>query len=60
MLIRNEETLNLVFQATDEATEETILNSLFKVATMVGRNGHNLERLPIERVVEILNRHGCL
>ena len=45
--------------ATIEATEEAILNSLFRATTTAG-NGHTVEALPIEPVKEILRRFGVL
>ncbi|MBP6003595.1 MAG: P1 family peptidase [Pyrinomonadaceae bacterium] len=46
-----------LFQAVIEATEEAILNSLFKATTVTG-NGRTIEALPIEKVKEILKRYG--
>lgn len=46
-----------LFQAVAEATEEAVYNSLFRAATTRG-NGHIVEALPIERVLEILREHG--
>jgi D-aminopeptidase len=43
-----------LFMATIEATEEAILNSLFAAKTMIGRNGHTIEALPIKKVLEII------
>lgn len=42
-----------LFLAVIEATEEAILNSLFYAATMEG-NGHKVEALPVEKVLELL------
>ena len=50
--------INYLFQATLEATEEAILNSMFAAETMVGRDGHVRYALPIEETVGILRRHG--
>ena len=47
-----------LFQATIEATEEAILNSLFLAETMTGRDGVTVEALPVERVLPILHAHG--
>lgn len=44
-----------LFQAVAEATEEAILNSLFRAETTTG-NGVTVEALPVERVMEILRR----
>ena len=41
-----------LFQAVVEATEEAVLNSMFKAETMEGHNGR-IEALPVERVVEL-------
>ena len=39
--------INHFFQATIEATEEAILNSMFSAETMVGRDNHVRHALPI-------------
>lgn len=41
-----------LFQAVVEATEEAVLNSMFKAETTEG-NGTRIEALPVERVVEL-------
>lgn len=52
--------LGLLFQAAIEATEEAIINSLFAAETMVGRDGHVREGLPIDDTLAILRRYGRL
>lgn len=54
----NESTSGL-FQAVAEATEEAILNSLFRAETTTG-NGTTIEALPIERTLEVLRRYNAL
>jgi D-aminopeptidase len=54
--LANEE-LSAVFQATVEAVEEAIYNSLFMATTMTG-NGRTIEAIPLDRVREILARFG--
>ena len=49
-----------IFRAAVEATEEAIVNSLFAARTVVGRDGHVREALPVGTVLEILERHGRL
>lgn len=44
-----------IFQAVVEATEEAVLNSLFKAETMEA-NGARIEALPVERVVELYRK----
>jgi D-aminopeptidase len=51
------EAMSPLFQATIEATEEAIVNSLLRATTMTGR-GRTVEALPIDRTLEILRRHG--
>lgn len=48
-----------LFEATVEATEEAIYNSLFKAQTVTS-NGRTVEALPIEATIEILRRYGVI
>jgi D-aminopeptidase len=52
--------LDPLFQATVEATEEAVLNALWHAETTTGREGRVAERLPHEPVLELLERHGRL
>ena len=45
-----------LFEAAIEATEEAIVNSLFKATTMSGR-GHTVETLPLDKTMQILRKH---
>ncbi|PYT00817.1 MAG: aminopeptidase [Acidobacteria bacterium] len=47
-----------LFQAVIEATEEAILNSLFKATTVTGKDKRTVEALPIDRVKELLRKYG--
>lgn len=49
-----------LFQAVAEATEEAILNSLFRATTTRGVRGNTVEALPIDRTLEILRKYGAL
>jgi D-aminopeptidase len=53
-------TLNALFGAAVEATEEAILNSIFASETMRGRDDHVSHELPIDKVLEILRKSGRL
>ena len=44
-----------LFQAVVEATEEAVLNSMFRAETMES-NGARIEALPVDRVVELYRR----
>ncbi|PHN05391.1 DmpA family aminopeptidase [Flavilitoribacter nigricans] len=44
-----------IFLATIEATEEAIINSLFAARTLTG-SGHTVEALPVERVLQMMDR----
>lgn len=50
--------LSPVFKAVVEATEEAIINALFKAETMVGIDGNTRYGLPLDQVVEIFERYG--
>ncbi len=52
--------LSVLFRAVAEATEEAVLNSLFRATTVVGYEGHRAEALPVERVIELLQAYGRL
>ncbi len=58
-LLRNDH-MSSLFMATIEATEEAIINSLFAAETMTGRDGHTVEALPVQKVLEILKKHHAL
>ena len=45
------------FQAVVEATEEAIVNSLFKATTVKSRYGRS-EEIPIEETIQILKKYG--
>ena len=51
--------MSALFQATVEATEEAIYNSLFKSSTTTS-NGRTVEGLPINETTEILRRYGVI
>jgi D-aminopeptidase len=52
--------LDDIFQATVDATEEAVLNALWRAETTAGREGRVVERLPHEPVLELLASHGRL
>ncbi len=55
--LRNDD-LSPLFLATIEATEEAILNSLFAAETMTGRDGHTIEALPKDKVLELMKKYN--
>jgi D-aminopeptidase len=52
--------MNPLFDAVVEATEEAILNAMFAAETMIGRDDHKVEGLPIERVQAVLKKYNRL
>ncbi|MCO4821062.1 MAG: P1 family peptidase [Flavobacteriaceae bacterium] len=56
-LIRNDE-MSPLFLATIEATEEAILNSLFAAETIIGRDGHIVKSLPIDKVLALMKKYN--
>ncbi|WP_242917887.1 DmpA family aminopeptidase [Pontibacter liquoris] len=58
-LLRNEE-MSPLFMATIEATEEAILNALFKAETMEGKEQHKALALPLDKVLNLLEKHHAI
>jgi len=56
----SEEELSPLFEAVAEATEEAIDNSLLQATTVKGRDGHVIEALPVDKLEQILARHGVV
>jgi D-aminopeptidase len=48
-----------LFQGAAEATEEAVLNSLFRAETVQGARG-TVRALPLDSVVAVLRRHGAI
>jgi D-aminopeptidase len=59
-LSANESNMDIAFRAIADATEEAILNSLFRAHRLVGRDGNTREAFPIDQAVDILKRHNVL
>jgi D-aminopeptidase len=57
-VVRND-ALSPLFQAVVEATEEAIVNSLFRATTVRGARG-TVEALPLDSVVAILREHRAI
>jgi D-aminopeptidase len=51
-------TLNPLFQAVVEATEESVLNALMKAETMTGINGNKVHALPYDRLKAAMAKYG--
>jgi D-aminopeptidase len=49
-----------LFRATVEATEEAVVNALVAAEDSVGRDGRTYFAMPVDRVLEILDRAGRL
>ena len=58
-LLRNDEVTPL-FLATIEATEEAIINSLFKAETLTGNGQHRIPALPLDKTLKLLKKHHAL
>ena len=55
---RGEGFLSPLYQATVEATEEAVINALFKAETMTGYKGHVRHALPLDQVKTIFRKYG--
>ena len=47
--------LDTLFEATIDATNESVLNSLFANESMTGFQGHKIEALPVKKVMQLIN-----
>lgn len=56
--VLNDDFISPLFQAVVEATEEAVVNSLFKATTMNGAKGRRVEALPLDQVRVILTKYG--
>jgi L-aminopeptidase/D-esterase-like protein len=54
------ERMNSLFEATVQATEEAVLNTLCAAETMTGRDGHQVLALPHDRLKEVLRKYNRL
>ncbi|MDQ2816709.1 MAG: P1 family peptidase [Candidatus Eremiobacteraeota bacterium] len=50
--------INPLFDATEDSTEEAVINALLAGQTMVGRDGNTVYGLPHDRLKEILRRYS--
>jgi len=50
--------LDPIFQATIEATEEAIVNSLLQATDMRGRDDHMVYAIPLDRLYQLLKKQG--
>ncbi len=50
--------INHMFWSVVEATEEAVLNSLFRAETMVGRDDRVIAALPLEETVDCMHKYG--
>lgn len=54
------DSLNGVFEAAVQATEEAIVNAMVGAETMTGYNGHKVTALPHEQLREVLRKYNRL
>ncbi|MEP0711311.1 MAG: P1 family peptidase, partial [Algoriphagus sp.] len=54
--IRNDD-MSSLFMAVIEATEEAIINSLFAAESMEGKDGHVVEKLPLDQVMNLMKKN---
>ncbi|KAI1324691.1 DmpA/ArgJ-like protein [Xylariaceae sp. FL0255] len=57
MELVDDSSINGLFEATADATEEAIYNAVCMAETMVGNQGHKIEALPLERVRDIMQKY---
>ena len=59
-VVVTDEQISPLFQAAVEATEEAIMNSLFKATAVTGHKGRTVEALPLSEVSKIMRKFGRL
>lgn len=52
--------MDALFQATIEATEEAVINALFRAETMTGRDWHTAQALPLDETLALLRQAGVI
>jgi D-aminopeptidase len=52
------DTIDPIFGATVQATEEAIVNALVAARDMTGHGGHHAKALPHDRLVEVMRKYG--
>lgn len=55
--VLDDQTINSLFEAAADATEEAIYNALCMAETMVGLDGRVVDALPLDRVKELLDKY---
>ncbi|MDE2662072.1 MAG: P1 family peptidase [Gemmatimonadota bacterium] len=58
--VRGGGALSRVFEAVVEATDEAVINSLFKATSVTGHRGRTVEALPLEPTLGFLREAGVL
>lgn len=56
--VTDDQSINALFEAAADATEEAIYNALCMAETMVGFKGHTVEALPLDRLKEIMDKYS--
>ncbi len=57
-VIEQGDLINYLFWSVVEATEEAVLNSLFKSDTMIGRDDRVVPGLPLEETIQLMKKYG--
>ena len=52
--------MDALFQAAIEATEEAVVNALFRAETMTGRDWHTAQALPLDETLALLRQAGVI
>ena len=58
-MLENDE-INPLFEATEQATEEAIVNALVAAKTMTGANGITVPALPHDKLQQIMRKYNRL
>ncbi len=58
--VLHNDAISPLFQAVKEATEEAVYNSLFMAKATRGIQGHTVEALPVDKVLEICHKYNAV
>ncbi len=56
----NNAAMTRLFLAVEEATEEAVLNSMLQATTVIGRDDHRSDAIPLADVIAVCERYGSL
>ncbi len=60
VVVATDAPLSPLFLATEEATEEAVVNSVLRATTVVGRDGNTREAIDVDELLRVLRKYNAL